>query len=45
METNIQYSNIRADIDTYIILNFNRLYLNTRYISYNLIHIMKNINY
>ena len=41
LDTDIRYPNIRADTDTDMVLNFNYLYPNSRYISYNLIYIMK----
>ena len=41
LDTDIRYPNIRADTDTDMVLNFNYPYPNSRYISYNLIYIMK----
>ena len=40
-DTDIWYPNIRADMDTDIVLNFNYPYPNIRYISYSLKYIMK----
>ena len=41
LDTDIRYPNIRADTDTDMVLNFNYLCPNIRYISYNLIYIIK----
>ena len=45
LDVYIWYPNIRVDKDTEIVISFNDMYPNSRYISYILIYIMKKLCY